>query len=267
MKVGDATGALEDLDRALAIDPKNADLLSQRATVKKALKDHAGAVADWTAALEIDAGRLHDRIARAGSYRSLGQKEKALEEVNAALEEKPDAVEGLRLRAILRNSMRDYAGAIEDATRAIDVGGPDAWTYYQLGYACDASGKKQEAVEAFSQAIRAKDDYADAYSHRGWVHLALGNPAPSRVDQLEALKCNPNHAWAHFRLAAVYASESEKGAASPLASEGDLAALALAELAKAIDCGFTSRSYAESTKYFESIRTNPAFQELLARLK
>ncbi|GEM_PF-2900102 len=267
LKAGEAAGALEDLERAASIDPKNADVLSQRAAVKKALKDNAGAVEDWTAALEIDAGRVDDRIARAGAYRTLGQKEKALEEVNAALSEKPDAVEGLKLRAILKNSARDYAGAIEDATRAIDVGGADGWTYYQLGYAHDALGKRQEAADAFTQAIRAKDDYADAYSHRGWVLLALGSPAPARNDQFEAIRINPNHAWAHFRLAAVYASESAKGAESPLAGDGNLAAMAIAELGKAIDSGFTSRSYADATKYFASLRGLPEFQQLLSRLK
>lgn len=267
LKAGETEGALEDLDRALAIDRRNADLLSQRAAVKKALKDYAGAIADWTAALEIDDGRVEDRIARAGLYRSLGQKEKALEEVNAALSANPDAVEGLKLRAVLRNSMKEYAGAIEDARRAIELGGPDAWACYQLGYAYDASGKRQEAVEAFTQAILARDDYADAYSHRGWVQLALGNAALSRSDQLEALKHNPSHAWAHFRLAAVYASESAKGAASPLAGEGDLAALAIAELGKAIDSGFTSKRHLEATKYFEPIRNRPEYQELLTRLE
>ena len=267
LKAGEAQGALGDLDRAFALDPKNADVLSQRGAVKKALKDYQGAVDDFTGALALDANRLDDRISRASALRSLGQKDKAMEEVNQALTEKPDAVEGLRLRAILRNGARDYAGAIEDATRALDLGGADAWTYYQRAYAHDATAKRQEALDDFTKAIEAKQDYADAYSHRGWVNLEVGNAAPARNDELEALKLSPTHAWAHFRLAAVYANESAKGDKSPLAGDGNLTTLAFDELGKAVDGGFTSRSYLEATRFFDPIRGDARYQQVLARLK
>ncbi|NMC97068.1 MAG: tetratricopeptide repeat protein, partial [Deltaproteobacteria bacterium] len=49
-------------------------------------------------------------------------------------------------------------------------------------------GRYQQAVEDYSQAIRLKPDYADAYNNRGFVHLLTGNMEAGCRDAHQA--CN-----------------------------------------------------------------------------
>jgi tetratricopeptide (TPR) repeat protein len=72
----DFAGALADLDKAIAIDPKRAVIWKNRGNVKVSLKDYAGAMADFSKAIELDPND-------ADSYWNLGNSKFMLKDKSA----------------------------------------------------------------------------------------------------------------------------------------------------------------------------------------
>ena len=53
-KLGDTQGAIADYNKAIAINPQNANSYNNRGIAKSNLKDYQGAIADYNKAIEID---------------------------------------------------------------------------------------------------------------------------------------------------------------------------------------------------------------------
>ena len=60
------------------------------------------------------------------------------------------------------------------------------------------------AVASYSEAIRLKPSYAQAYVDRGVVQYLAGRFDDAIADYGEALKINPNHAPTYFNRGSVY---------------------------------------------------------------
>lgn len=75
---------------------------------------------------------------------------------------------------------------------------------YDAGVRLAQAGKLDEAVVSFDQAIRAKPDFAQAYSARGNVYNALARYDQAIKDYNEAVRLNPRYVEAYYNRGNVH---------------------------------------------------------------
>ncbi len=112
----------------LSLSPDDPDLLIDRAIAAGDLDRYADAVDDLDRALELDPRRADALALRAAGWRHVGDMTSAPRTMStAALAIDPDQPEALLERGILRQRHNDRAGARRDWQRAVDLA-PDSAT-------------------------------------------------------------------------------------------------------------------------------------------
>ena len=82
--------ALEDANKAVALNPKNPDVYNNRGLIYNNLKQYDSALKDYSKALELDPKNFSAYKGRGSVYFSLQQYERAIEELNKAIEIYPE---------------------------------------------------------------------------------------------------------------------------------------------------------------------------------
>ena len=76
-------------------------------------------------------------------------------------------------RGSAKAELKDYAGAIQDYTQAIELDPKDAVAYFWRGYAKNGLGDYAGAIEDCTKAIELDPKFAGAYFNRGTVKNEL----------------------------------------------------------------------------------------------
>ncbi len=102
------------LGAALAMAPKDEDILTDRARVRGAAKNWSGAFEDLTAVLALDPDRADIYVLRASALHAEGKKSEARADIAQALAIYPGYPEALVERGAMRMESGDIAGARAD---------------------------------------------------------------------------------------------------------------------------------------------------------
>ncbi len=97
----------------------------------------------------------------------------AVEDYSQAIELNPEFVEAYLKRGMTRYKLGDDRGTLKDCNQALQINPNLAQAYYYQGRARYRLGYTQAAIEAYTQAIRLEPDYAQAYYHRGLANHDL----------------------------------------------------------------------------------------------
>lgn len=151
---GDLRAALADLNAAVALAPRVADVYLNRALIRGALGDDAGAAADASRALAIQPQDSQAYDVRGFARTGLGDYPAALADLDAALRLRPDFVNALNNRCWLNYRWGRPAAALPDCDRALVL----------------------------------DPQFRDAYDSRGRVRLALGDVAGGCRDLRRSLE-------------------------------------------------------------------------------
>jgi len=92
---------------------------------------------------------------------------------------------------VSRMLLKDYAGAVSDYDRAIEIKGGGAEAYYNRALARSALGKDREALSDYDRAIREQNTWPEAYYNRAFLREKLGDRAGAREDGRQALRIAP----------------------------------------------------------------------------
>ena len=203
------------LERARALAPESAAVLSGLGRAALALRDHAAAVAHLEAALarEPEANRLRYPLALA--YRGLGDTRAAethlrlrgegdafpddplLHELTGTLEN----AAAFETRASRAMAARQWSDAAENLRQAISIAPDNALTRLNLGTALYMQGDGDAALEQYREALRLSPELAKA-------HFGIGVVLESRGSDMEAIDAfsaavrhDPGHVDARFSLA------------------------------------------------------------------
>ena len=90
--------ALDDFDRAISCDARNAKAYFYRGTVREALEEHEHAVQDFTHSLELVPYQVDPLLGRAQSWSKLGRWEEAVADCDAALDLVPSDSQAQEMR-------------------------------------------------------------------------------------------------------------------------------------------------------------------------
>jgi tetratricopeptide (TPR) repeat protein len=217
---GDRAGAIADYSRAIEIDPNCATAYSYRGAARLKEEDWAGAIADYSRAIELNP---HDLMAYFN-------------------------------RGVARAAKGNQADAIADYTRAIELRPNLAPAYCNRGTVYAEQGYRASAIADFSRAIEIDPHLAPAYCGRGTARAEGGDWAGAIADYNEALRFSS----AGAQKAWVYACRARGHAIM-----GDTQA-ACESLAAAIALDPQWRDLARTDPEFDLIRHEPCFQALIA---
>jgi tetratricopeptide (TPR) repeat protein len=111
---GNVAKAEAALSAALTFDPKNEDILSDRARERGHARNWTGAIDDLTAVLAIDPDRADIYVLRASAQHAQGKKSEARTDLAHALDIYPNYPEALVERGTMRLEAGDRTGARAD---------------------------------------------------------------------------------------------------------------------------------------------------------
>jgi tetratricopeptide (TPR) repeat protein len=197
--------AVRDLSRAISIAPRYAAAYHHRADAYLALGRYREAVADTTQALTIEPEAPNPDILLLRGRAQAGDKKlnQALEDLNKAIELKPDLVAAYVERGIVFTQARRFDDAIGDFTRAIELDPNNA-----KAYAMRASARLQGggtagadpvanaetndfALNDVNQALQLVPDDPIALNIRGGIYEALYRTDEGMADYRKALALDP----------------------------------------------------------------------------
>lgn len=250
-EMGNLESAMQDLDRAVAVDPKHFNSALFRAKTLQRMRRLDEANAEYDRAEKIEPGGGFVPLTRATVWREQGEADRAIEELTKAIDSNATLDTAFMYRGQLRSEKGDFAWAVDDFNRAIRLNDKDPLAYHNRGMANLGLKKFDAAYRDFSralelnpnlkeayknrsdllietgnfplaeadasQAIRIDPAYADAYRSRGDSRLMLGRHEEARQDYEQTLRLVPEHATALSGLAKIAAAKGDmKGAREQL---------------------------------------------------
>lgn len=130
-------------------------------------KDYAGAISDYTSAIQLNADSVSAYLKRAQCNVLLKKYDKAINDYNKAIKIKPDTVRILYLRGLAYNAASNFKLAFEDFSKVVRLDPNNYDAYIQRGTACEGMENLKSASYDYSEAIRIKPKDGLAYYKRG----------------------------------------------------------------------------------------------------
>ncbi len=118
-KSGDTVAALDEFNRAVGLDPYNAQALYGRALIYQGKNQHDFAIADFSAASGLNPQKAEPLLGRAVSYLALGKVKEAAADLDEASEADPHNAQVWTTRGQVYERLGDKAKAAASYTKAV----------------------------------------------------------------------------------------------------------------------------------------------------
>jgi tetratricopeptide (TPR) repeat protein len=169
--------------------------------------DYAGAVLQWSKAIEVDPEDGKARYHLAYALDKQGQLDQAIEQYRKSVElDSSNAAAFASLSTALTHS-GNPSESIEAAKRAIALNPKDVVTEGNLAASLLEIGKTEEAVEHIQRALELDPDFADAHNMLGIVLARAGKLDESIAHLRQAVSLAPDSPEYHFNLSRFLAAE------------------------------------------------------------
>lgn len=179
---GNLRGALEDINRAIELEPENIELYCYRADLKIKMGDKIAGFKDFERALILEPNSPKVYFAR-GMAHTLGNDGKFWSEG------------------------ADYDAAIEDYSRIIELLPDNPIAYFYRGMCRISSPNYPDtyAIDDFNKVLEINPEYVEALSNRGLAKYNLGDYPGAYADLHRAIQIEPKYDVAYFWRAKVKA--------------------------------------------------------------
>lgn len=118
-KSGETAAALDEFNRAVGLDPYNAQALYGRALIYQANNQHDFAIADFSAASGLNPQKVEPLLGRAASYVALGKVKEAAADLDEASEADPHNAQVWTARGQAYERLGDRAKAAASYNKAV----------------------------------------------------------------------------------------------------------------------------------------------------
>lgn len=120
-KSGESAAALDEFNRAVGLDPYNAQALYGRALIYQGNNQHDFAIADFSAASGLNPQKVEPLLGRATSHLALGKVKEAAADLDEASEADPHNAQVWTTRGQAYERLGDRAKAAASYTRAVSL--------------------------------------------------------------------------------------------------------------------------------------------------
>lgn len=206
----------EALDRNVLEVPQRSFLFVGRADAYFALGDKQRALDDYNAAIKM--ARLlpaNERFLlfapRADEYFALGDRQHALDDYNAAIKSAPHKAALYYNRGVVFSAQTNYDAALQDFDTALKLDSKFVPALQQRARMYAVRGNLAGALADYSEAIRLQPETAALWSDRGRVELVGHDYGNAIGDESRAIQLDPKLASAYY-LRSVALGDSGDGA-------------------------------------------------------
>ena len=191
---GDQPRAIEDLTRALALDPKNSRKKNQGALYHRGMahlknRDTSAAIEDFRAALALQPDYVDALLGCGDAHHQIGEHQLAVACYSRLIALRPRTAVYYDKRVAAYVASGDYDKAIADLSEAIRLDPRSARRRYEeRGDLYFRIGDCERAIQDYTEVIGREPQYAQAYSVRGWCHHLTHRHEFAVADATEAIK-------------------------------------------------------------------------------
>ena len=195
--------------RAAELEPGSTMPYVERARINFLSGDVEAALADASTALEIDSNDLAALHFRSQVLGSAGKLEEALADINQVLVIRPGFVDGLRIWATLIVMTGKVPATTAALERRSERRPDDVITFVRLGLLYSSERRNDDAIRAYSSALRLERDAALVYQGRADAYLNIGKQREAIADYNSALEREPANSGVLNNLAWVLATSPD----------------------------------------------------------
>ncbi|RPJ81940.1 MAG: tetratricopeptide repeat protein, partial [Acidobacteria bacterium] len=242
---GESEAAIRELKRALALDPRSAAahlLLGQAYLGMRSVSLVAEAKAEFQQALDLDPTLLWAHFYLAKVYIDQGRYDRAKEELESGLQQRPNVPHFLSLLGETNRKMGHAEAAIELNQQALKADPNMTPAYYYIGLAYMDLKKEDEAIAALESSIASPHVAPEMYLTLGSLYARKKRYQEGEELCKKAVALDPSRPEAHVNLAQMY---NIRGASD----------LALQELKLALD----GKSFPTSP-YYQQLQADAFFE-------
>jgi tetratricopeptide (TPR) repeat protein/S1-C subfamily serine protease len=211
--LGQKVAAIQDYDRAIALNPQMAQAYYNRGNVKSALGQKIAAIQDYDRAIVLNPQSADAYLNRGNVKSTLGQKIAAIQDYDRAIVLNPQSANAYNNRGVVKSDLGQKIAAIQDYDRAIVLNPQSADAYLNRGNAKSDLGQKIAAIQDYDRAIVLNPQSADAYLNRGNAKSDLGQKIAAIQDYDRAITLNSQDAMAYYNRGNVKSALGQKIAA------------------------------------------------------
>ncbi len=172
---GKHEAALASYDRALALQPRNADVLSNRGNSLLAAGRAEEALASYDRALAARPDFVAALSNRGSALERLGRLDEAVASYDAALKLQPDFADALYNRGNALKALRHYEEALASYERLLALRPRHADALNNRGQVLKELQRYDEALKSYDAAIALQPDHAMAHCNAAAVRLLTGD--------------------------------------------------------------------------------------------
>lgn len=218
MKKEDYSKSLECVSKALQLDNSNSKLHLQKGLLENSFGHSEIALTEFSKAIQLDSNNAAAYIARAdlknsdlsdlnkalnldpSNYKALkmhgikqyknGNFAKAILDYNKLIEVAPDSAEPYFLRSGAELAMNDLKSAFSDINKSINLNASNPISYYNRGIIGMSNLEiyGENVLKDFNKAIELKNDYGDAYFARAKIKYTSGDKTGACSDLQESVR-------------------------------------------------------------------------------
>ena len=171
-------------------------------TPPAALIDACAAVIDDPATRQSE--RLDAKVVQALARHNNAQDDKALDQLDRVIAEKPDFAPAFRARGEILRQQHSTVAALDALNQAIRLDPGYAEAYETRANVFNNTGKYDRAIEDYNEALRLKPDLALAYADRAAAWYFKGEYQKAIADDDQAIKLDPDRAQTYTNRGAAY---------------------------------------------------------------
>jgi tetratricopeptide (TPR) repeat protein len=211
--------AIDFLDKAIVLYPKNSQLYGLRANSYVELNQYEKAVEDYTKAINLDSQRPYSYGLRGASYAELNQYEKAVEDYTKAINLYPQETlfyiarakaykelkqdDKMELDLIKARELLSQDNTEEENTKSQNQGNDDAY-FFNLGIESIDKKDYKKAIESLDKAISLNPQNPDSYYWRGSAYGNLNQYEKAIIDYTKSVSLNPQDALVYSSRGYAY---------------------------------------------------------------
>ncbi|WP_310481178.1 tetratricopeptide repeat protein [Chamaesiphon sp. VAR_48_metabat_403] len=209
MQTGDYRGAIAELDRAIAANPKKAAAYYLRANAYQMLGDRSAVLSDLNRAIELDDRNASAYYLRGNVLYANQNYQGAAADFNRTVALDPKYTQAYLLLAIVAQVQGDLPGAQSAYTKMIAIDPQNTLAYQNRAGVRVQLNNFPGAIEDFSQIIKITPENISAYDSRANFRKPTGDLTGAIADYTKIIQLSPNNLRAYSYRAEIYRGRKE----------------------------------------------------------